>query len=176
MGRWVDFKNGYKTMDFEFMNATWGVFKRVFDKGMVYRSLTPMPYSTGCGSCLSHFEAKSNYQDTQDPSVVLKFPIKEGLPLDTNMKLSFLVWTTTPYSLTGNIALCINRKIKYSIVQSKIVNLDGTMSYDGDEGYIIATDSIKSWELKGRMLISIMDVDAESLIGIKSESTNNTLS
>jgi isoleucyl-tRNA synthetase len=167
MGRWVDFKNGYKTMDFEFMNATWGVFKRVFDKGLVYRSLTPMPYSTGCGSCLSHFEAKSNYQDTQDPSVVLKFPIKEGLPIDTNMKLSFLVWTTTPYSLTGNIALCINRKIKYSIVQSKIVNLDGTLSNDGDEAYIIATDCIKSWELKCRVLVPIMNVDAESLIGIK---------
>jgi isoleucyl-tRNA synthetase len=169
MGRWVDFKNGYKTMDFEFMNATWGVFKRVFDKGLVYRSLTPMPYSTGCGSCLSHFEAKSNYQDTQDPSVVLKFPIMDGLSIGAypNMKISFLVWTTTPYSLTGNIALCINRKIKYSIVQSKIVNLDGSMSNDGDEAYIIATDSIKTWEHKGCILVPIMEVDGECLIGVK---------
>ena len=182
MGRWVDFENGYKTMDFEFMNSTWGVFKRIFDKGMVYRSLTPMPYSTGCGSCLSHFEAKSNYQDTQDPSIVLKFPIKDlSLPLETNMNLNFLVWTTTPYSLTGNMALCINRKIKYSIVQLKIVNLDGSLTngdYDSKDAYIIAHDSIKTWEIKGFVLVRIMDIDGESLIGVKYQppfSYNNNL-
>ena len=112
-GRWIDFAGGYKTMDFEFMNATWAVFRTVFDKGLVYQGLRPMPFSTGCGSCLSHFEAKSNYQDTSDPSLVVRFPVSNSFAVLGLPAVDLLVWTTTPYSLTGNIAVCINPELEY---------------------------------------------------------------
>jgi len=169
MGRWVDFENSYQTMDFEFMNSTWGVFKRIFDKGLIYRSLTPMPYSTGCGSCLSHFEAKSNYQDTQDPSVVVKFKIN-NLPFATNATIYFLVWTTTPYSLTGNMALCINSKIKYSIVEVKLITKDGTLIDDPENKnslFIMATESIKNWGTKTKTLQVYKEIDVSLLIGVE---------
>jgi isoleucyl-tRNA synthetase len=112
-GRWIDFAGGYKTMDFEFMNATWAVFRTVFDKGLVYQGLRPMPFSTGCGSCLSHFEAKSNYQETNDPSLVVRFPLINSFDVLGLPNIDLLVWTTTPYSLTGNIAVCINPELEY---------------------------------------------------------------
>ncbi len=169
MGRWVDFENSYQTMDFEFMASTWGVFKRIFDKGLIYRSITPMPYSTGCASCLSHFEAKSNYQDTQDPSVVIKFQLKT-LPMATNCKMYFLVWTTTPYSLTGNLALCINTKIRYCVVEPKVILKDGTLADDPQHPgtmFIMAVESIKNWESKTRTLAVVQELEPGSLVGLE---------
>ena len=112
-GRWIDFAGGYKTMDFEFMNATWAVFRTIHDKGLVYQGLRPMPFSTGCGSCLSHFEAKSNYQETSDPSLVVRFPVSNSFAVLGLPAVDLLVWTTTPYSLCGNIAVCINPELEY---------------------------------------------------------------
>ncbi len=128
-GRWIDFEGGYKTMDFEFMNATWAVFRTIHDKGLVYQGLRPMPFSTGCGSCLSHFEAKSNYQDTQDPSVVIRFPVKnaESVLGISDKDVSLLIWTTTPYSLTGNLAVCINPELEYVLA---IDESDDVKAYD----------------------------------------------
>ncbi len=182
MGRWVDFKNGYQTMDFEFMNAVWGVFKTIFDKGLVYRSLTPMPYSTGCGTCLSHFEAKSNYQDTQDPSIVIKFRLIETqykfaeLKEQINNKnqdkntvsISFLVWTTTPYSLTANLAVCINKKIQYCLVKPQKNDVDDVKEVIPiDEYYIIAKESIKTWEQKNNKFVVLFEFMGDFLMGIE---------
>jgi isoleucyl-tRNA synthetase len=176
MGRWVDFKNGYKTMDFEFMNATWGVFKAIFDKDLVYRSLTPMPYSTGCGSCLSHFEAKSNYQDTQDPSIVIKFPLTEKSLKYTQLKkhcqednimISFLVWTTTPYSLSGNLGLCVNKKITYCLVKKEKDDTNTEDVIQVSEYYILAKESIKTWEKKDNKFVIVTEIDGEYLVGIE---------
>jgi isoleucyl-tRNA synthetase len=177
MGRWVDFKNGYQTMDFEFMNAVWGVFKTIFDKGLVYRSLTPMPYSTGCGTCLSHFEAKSNYQDTQDPSVVIKFRLNEEQSKFIELKgesnsasISFLVWTTTPYSLTANLAVCVNKKIQYCLVKSQSQKNDVDEIKEVipvDEYYIIAKESIKTWEQKTNKFVIMKEFLGDYLVGIE---------
>lgn len=68
MGRWIDFKNGYKTMDPTFMESTWWVFGQLWEKGMVYRGLRVMPYSTGCTTPLSNFEAGDDYRDVDDPA------------------------------------------------------------------------------------------------------------
>ena len=196
MGRWVDFENGYKTMDFEFMNATWGVFKAISDKGLVYRSLTPMPYSTGCGSCLSHFEAKSNYQDTQDPSIVLKFPLldqevsQKFNEIDYSM-VSFLVWTTTPYSLSGNMGLCVNKKITYCLVRQEKQNEKQDKDIEDvvpvSEYFILAKESIKTWEHKNNKFVIIKEFQGDYLVGInyhppfsfnnqlKSKSTGNKI-
>ncbi|KAJ2601018.1 isoleucine--tRNA ligase [Coemansia sp. RSA 1722] len=107
LGRWIDFDNDYKTMDTPFMESEWWVFKQLFEKGLVYRGLRVMPYSTGLNTTLSNFEAGQNYKDVIDPAVVVAFPLKK------DPKVSLLAWTTTPWTLPSNCALCVNPNFEY---------------------------------------------------------------
>lgn len=68
MGRWIDFDEGYRTMDWKFMESVWWVFGTLWQKGEVYRGLRVMPYSTGCTTPLSNFEAGLNYAEVSDPA------------------------------------------------------------------------------------------------------------
>lgn len=68
MGRWIDFDDDYKTLNTSFMESVWWAFGELFKKGMVYRGLKVMPYSTGCTTPLSNFEASSDYRDVSDPA------------------------------------------------------------------------------------------------------------
>ena len=119
LGRWVDFSNDYKTMDPTFMESVWWVFKQLFDKGMVYQGHRVMPYSTGCSTPLSNFEAGENYQNVKDPAVVVSFPIVG------EEDVSFVAWTTTPWTLPSNIALCVNTEFEYV----KIVDTKSSKTY-----------------------------------------------
>ncbi|XP_067109037.1 isoleucine--tRNA ligase, cytoplasmic [Osmerus mordax] len=107
MGRWIDFKNDYKTLYPWFMETVWWVFKQLYDKGLVYRGVKVMPYSTACSTPLSNFESNQNYKDVQDPSVIVNFPLLE----DENVCL--IAWTTTPWTLPSNLALCVNPEFQY---------------------------------------------------------------
>eukprot|EP00471_Norrisiella_sphaerica_P002539 CAMPEP_0184484866 /NCGR_PEP_ID=MMETSP0113_2-20130426/6536_1 /TAXON_ID=91329 /ORGANISM="Norrisiella sphaerica, Strain BC52" /LENGTH=1166 /DNA_ID=CAMNT_0026866049 /DNA_START=171 /DNA_END=3671 /DNA_ORIENTATION=+ len=106
-GRWIDFDNDYKTLDTSFMESVWWVFKQMFDKNLVYRGFKVMPYSTACTTPLSNFETAQNYQEVRDPSVIVSFPlIKDGTT-------HLLAWTTTPWTLPSNLALCVNESFTY---------------------------------------------------------------
>lgn len=107
MGRWIDFENGYKTMDPSFMESVWWVFGQLWQKGMVYRGLRVMPYSTGCTTPLSNFEAGDDYRDVDDPAVTVAFPLVD------EPETSLLAWTTTPWTLPSNLALCVNPEFTY---------------------------------------------------------------
>jgi isoleucyl-tRNA synthetase len=107
IGRWLDFDNDYKTMDLNFMESVWWVFKQIYDKNLVYRGFKIMPYSTGCTTVLSNFEAKSNYKDITEKSIIVSF---EVLLMDNTY---LLAWTTTPWTLPSNLALCMNPNIIY---------------------------------------------------------------
>ncbi|KAG9509336.1 Isoleucine--tRNA ligase, cytoplasmic, partial [Fragariocoptes setiger] len=115
MGRWIDFDNDYKTMYPEFMESVWWVFKQLFDKGLVYRGSKVMPYSTACATPLSNFESGQNYKDVSDPAVVVTFPILDSSKA-TNRFL--LAWTTTPWTLPSNLALCCNDELDYVEVRA----------------------------------------------------------
>lgn len=116
LGRWIDFENDYKTMDPEFMESVWWVFKTMFDKGLVYRGYKVMPYSTTCGTPLSNFEAGLNYKDVTDPAVVVTFP------LVNDPDVCLLAWTTTPWTLPSNLALCVNAGYEYIKIKDKTRN------------------------------------------------------
>ena len=107
LGRWIDFQNDYKTMDPEFMESVWWVFKTMFSKGLVYRGYKVMPYSTACGTPLSNFEAGQNYKDVNDPAATVSFPMVD------DPSVSLLAWTTTPWTLPSNLALCVNPALEY---------------------------------------------------------------
>lgn len=107
LGRWVDFDNDYKTMEPWYMESVWWVFNQLWEKGLIYRGEKIVPFSTALGTVLSNFEAGSNYQDTQDPSVTVLFKLQDE---DTYIA----AWTTTPWTLPSNLALCVGDHIEYT--------------------------------------------------------------
>uniref|UniRef100_A0A8C6U4R6 isoleucine--tRNA ligase n=1 Tax=Neogobius melanostomus TaxID=47308 RepID=A0A8C6U4R6_9GOBI len=113
MGRWIDFKNDYKTLYPWFMETVWWVFKQLYDKGLVYQGVKVMPFSTACNTPLSNFESHQNYKDVQDPSVIVNFPLLE------NEGVSLIAWTTTPWTLPSNLALCVNPEYLYVKVKGE---------------------------------------------------------
>ena len=116
LGRWIDFKNDYKTMDLTFMESVWWVFSQLWEKDMVYQGFKVMPYSTGCSTVLSNSEASSNYKDVSDPAVVVAFPIVGDADFEG---VSLVAWTTTPWTLPSNLALCVNPKMEYVQILDK---------------------------------------------------------
>jgi isoleucyl-tRNA synthetase len=121
MGRWVDFDDDYKTMDVDYMESVWWVFKQLWDKGRVYKSYRIMPYSCKLATPLSNFEANNNYQDVQDPSITIRMRVTVGgekisSDLDANASLYLTAWTTTPWTLPENLALCVGPDIEYVVV------------------------------------------------------------
>ncbi|XP_006460783.1 hypothetical protein AGABI2DRAFT_185126 [Agaricus bisporus var. bisporus H97] len=107
MGRWIDFDNDYKTLNLSFMESVWWAFSELFKKDLVYRGQRVMPYSTGCTTPLSNFEAGQDYRDVNDPAVTVSFPLVDDP--DT----SLLAWTTTPWTLPSNLALCVHPDFTY---------------------------------------------------------------
>ena len=95
LGRWVDFENGYKTLDKSFMESVWWVFKQLYEKDLVYHGVKVMPYSNACNTPLSNFEAKSNYKKVSDPSITVIFKLENnksrflGKILEEDFHLSF---------------------------------------------------------------------------------------
>ncbi|XP_055913283.1 isoleucine--tRNA ligase, cytoplasmic-like [Eupeodes corollae] len=116
-GRWIDFDNDYKTMYPSFMESVWWVFKQLFDKGLVYKGTKVMPFSTACCTPLSNFESTQNYKDIIDPSLTIALNV-----VGSNEKL--LIWTTTPWTLPSNLAVCVNPKIIYVKVKPVAVEAD----------------------------------------------------
>ncbi len=108
MGRWGDLDNVYITMDNDYIESIWHVFKKIWEKDLVYKGFKSMPYCPRCGTPLSNFETNLGYKEnTVDPSIFVKFKLK-------NQKNTyFLVWTTTPWTLPGNAALAVGKDIDY---------------------------------------------------------------
>jgi len=113
LGRWIDFKDDYKTMQPSFMESVWWVFKSLWEKGLIYRGYKVMPYSTTCATPLSNFEAGQNYKDVSDPAVMVTFPLH-----DDPEGASMIAWTTTPWTLPSNLALCVNAEFDYVKVRN----------------------------------------------------------
>eukprot|EP00158_Paraphelidium_tribonemae_P007372 Partr_v1_DN28221_c0_g2_i2_m75238 putative isoleucyltRNA synthetase len=107
IGRWIDFDNDYKTLNTSFMESVWWVFKQLHVKEQVYEGFKVMPFSTACNTPLSNFEANQNYKDVTDPAVVVSFPLVD------EPSVSLLAWTTTPWTLPSNMALCVNPAFEY---------------------------------------------------------------
>ena len=106
LGRWVDFDNDYKTMDAWYMESVWWVVKQLWDKGLIYRGFKVMPVSTSLQTVLANFEAGLNYLDVTDPAVTVLFRLQ-----DEDAYLA--AWTTTPWTLPSNLAICAHADIDY---------------------------------------------------------------
>lgn len=134
MGRWVDFENEYKTLDINFMESVWWVFNQLWNKDLVYKGYKIMAFSTSCATALSNFEAKQNYKDVTDMSVYVKFSLVNKI----NTYLT--VWTTTPWTLPSNLALCVNPNLDYL----EVTDLQDNATY------IVAKDAIHNLYKKSK--------------------------
>jgi len=158
MGRWVDFDNDYKTMDTSFMESIWWVFKQLWEQGRIYRAYRIMPYSWKLTTPLSNFEANSNYKDVQDPDITVRFRITGGTP-HADRHLFALVWTTTPWTLPENLALCVGPDIEYVIVKDA----------KGGECYLLAQARLAAYYKKPEEYQLVEKLKGSDLLGITYE-------
>jgi isoleucyl-tRNA synthetase len=129
IGRWVDFKGAYKTMDKDFMESVWWAFKTLYEKGKIYEGEKVLMYCTRDATPISKAEVAmdNSYEMDTDPSVYVKFKLKEDLRSQiSDLSCSkdpvfLLVWTTTPWTLNSNTAIAVNKDIEYAEV-----DVDGT--------------------------------------------------
>lgn len=128
--RWVDFENGYKTMDINYMESVMWAFKELYDKGLIYKGFRVLPYSWAEHTSLSNQETRldDSYKMRQDPTLTVTFPVKGAREESAAEKTlaehpalvdaSFLAWTTTPWTLPSNEALAVHPEVTYVLFQA----------------------------------------------------------
>ena len=121
--RWVDFDNGYKTMDLDFMESVMWAFKTLYDNGLIYQGFRVLPYSWAEHTPLSNQETRldDSYKMRQDPAVTVTMPLVDtpGHPLGTALAgVNALIWTTTPWTLPSNLAIAVNPDVTYAVVRT----------------------------------------------------------
>ncbi len=173
IGRWVDFKGAYKTMDKDYMESIWWAFKELYDKGKIYEGEKVLMYCTLDGTPLSKAEVTMDagaYQDVTDPSVYVKFHLKAGQKYSNNRyetmdSVYMVAWTTTAWTLPANTALAVGTDIVYSALRINgvkellIVANDKVEEVFKDEVIEIVHDDIKGSDLVGLQYEPLLGVD-----------------
>lgn len=122
MGYWVDMNDPYITYDNKYIETLWWLLKQLYNKGLLYKGYTIQPYSPAAGTGLSTHELNQPgcYRDVKDTTCVAQFHVKGGLKAFPDIKgdIYLLAWTTTPWTLPSNTALCVGPKIEYNVVES----------------------------------------------------------
>ena len=152
---WVDLDNAYKTMDNTYIESVWWAIKQIWDKGLIYQGYKVTPHCPRCGTTLSSHEVALGYEDdTEDPSVYIKFEVtggsSAGLPEDKPVYL--LAWTTTPWTLPGNTALAVAPDAEYVLLE-------------GDDEYLVMAAVLAGVvDMEGYQEVNI--VPGSKLVGI----------
>ncbi len=127
VGYWADMESPYITYDDNYIESVWWAIKTIAEKGLLYKGHKIVPYCPRCGTALSSHEVAQGYKDVKETSVFVKFQIKG------RENSYFLAWTTTPWTLPSNVALCMNPKEDYSEIQA-----------ENGETYVLATALVDS--------------------------------
>jgi isoleucyl-tRNA synthetase len=187
IGRWVDFKNSYKTMDLSFMESVWWAFKELYKKDLVYEGRKVLLYCPRCETPISNFEVAmdNSYKDIRETSVYVKFKVKkesirnpEILRSAQDDNLYILAWTTTPWTLPGNVALAVGADIDYVLVKSFVGQ--GVKELDALETPPVVTEEYKHYILckdkyelifgeKGELAKVITEFKGKDLVGLEYE-------
>ena len=126
VGYWADMENPYVTYDNNFIESEWWALKKIWEKGLLYKGFKIVPYCPRCGTPLSSHEVAQGYKDVKDKSITVKMKVKG------TANTYFLVWTTTPWTLPSNVALCVNPDVAYVEIKTETAN------------YILAEELISS--------------------------------
>ena len=158
VGYWVDMENPYVTYHNDYIESVWWALKQMWKKGLLYEGHKVMPYCPRCGTALSSHEVAQGYKDVKDLTCIAKFKVvgKENTYI--------LAWTTTPWTLPSNLALCVNKSYEYAEIKANI----GTDDEPKYENYILAKDLIET-VLKETPYEIIRTFKGEELLGTKYE-------
>ncbi len=158
VGFWVDMDDPYVTYHNEYIESVWWALKQMWEKGLLYEGHKVMPYCPRCGTALSSHEVAQGYKDVKDMTCVAKFKVKNEE--DTYI----LAWTTTPWTLPSNLALCINKSYEYSKVEVNV----GTQEESKYEKYILAKDLVEK-VLSDKQYKILETFKGEKLLGTEYE-------
>lgn len=158
VGFWVDMENPYVTYHNNYIESVWWALKQMWEKGILYEGHKVMPYCPRCGTALSSHEVAQGYKDVKDLTCIAKFKVvgKENTYI--------LAWTTTPWTLPSNLALCVNKSYEYAEVKANV----GTDDEPKYENYILAKDLIET-VLKETPYEIVKTFKGEELLGTKYE-------
>ena len=119
MGFWVNMGDAYYTLDNSFIESVWWLLRQIWDKGLIYQGYKVVPYDPRIGATLSSHEVALGYKEVEDPSIYVRFPVEGGAcPREGGGRTSFLVWTTTPWTLPSNLALAVHPEVDYVFVRT----------------------------------------------------------
>lgn len=158
VGYWVDMENPYVTYHNNYIESVWWALKQMWDKGLLYEGHKVMPYCPRCGTALSSHEVAQGYKDVKDLTCIAKFKVVG----EENTYI--LAWTTTPWTLPSNLALCVNKAYEYVEIKANI----GTDEEPKYENYILAKDLLES-VLRETPYDIIKTFKGEELLGVKYE-------
>ena len=158
VGYWVDMDNPYVTYHNDYIESVWWALKEMWKKGLLYEGHKVMPYCPRCGTALSSHEVAQGYKDVKDLTCVAKFKVLN----EENTYI--LAWTTTPWTLPSNLALCVNKAYTYVKVKANI----GTEDEPKYENYILAKELIAN-VLKEMPYEIVKEFKGEELLGTKYE-------
>jgi len=148
IGFWLDLKNPYITYEPEYIESVWFLLKKIYEKGLLYEDLKVSPYCPRCQTILSSHEVAQGYKRIKEPAIYVKFRV-----LNPEYKnCSLLVWTTTPWTLPGNVAIAVNPNFDYSFLEKE------------GEVLILAKERAKALNIEGKIL---KEVKGKDLIGLR---------
>lgn len=130
-GVFMDFDNVYIPYRSHYISKGWGIFKRMYEKGLLYRDLKPLAYCSHCGTVLSMNGPEVEYADEKDVAIFVRFKVRKSEKLDLPPKTYLVIWTTTPWTMPTNMAIAVNPSARYVLVEA-----------DGGVNYIVAKDRL----------------------------------
>ena len=146
VGFWADMDDPYITYNNTFIESEWWALKQIWDKGLLYKGYKIVPYCPRCGTPLSSHEVAQGYKDVKEKSAIAKFRVKE------TTDEYILAWTTTPWTLPSNVALCVNPKEDYVKIKVQ-VNDKNDVVKEGEEDSAVATE----YYYLAEALLSVID-------------------
>ncbi|NDJ76894.1 MAG: isoleucine--tRNA ligase, partial [Chloroflexi bacterium] len=150
---WVDLDDPYVTYENEYIQSVWWILRQMWDKDLLYQGYKVVPYCARCGTPLSSHEVAQGYEEVADPSVFVRFAVQD------QPGTYFLVWTTTPWTLPGNVALAVNRRETYVKVEGPAASGDGT------EYLILARSLLEKALVEPERYTVVEEMKGEDLLG-----------
>ncbi len=153
-GRFVDFKNSYKTMDLKYMESVIWAFNQLFEKGLLYEDFRVVPYSWACQTPLSNFETRmdNSYRQKASKAVTVKFELENSL---FDLPTFLVAWTTTPWTLPSNLGLAVGEKINYAAIKK------------GDEILVLAEGLVEKLAKDFGEFEKVKSFKGADLVGLK---------
>ncbi len=173
IGRWVEFKDAYKTMDNDYIESVWWALSEMNGKGLLYEGKRVLMYCPHCETPLAKAEIAMDhtYKDITEEAVTVRFRITNATAYNLPENTYLLAWTTTPWTLPGNVALAVGPDIDYSLVYRGKKEMEGlNFTETGGSHYLIAKNLVdKTFAPLGRTYSTERDFKGSELVGITYE-------